>query len=133
MIKFTEVRYLSIAIARAPAQVYDYAGNPENLPQWASGLGLGIRRAGDHWEINTAQGPLRLDFTPRNPYGVLDHTVTLADGTEIYVPMRVVPNGAGSEVSLTLFRQPEMDDAALERDAATMRRDLAALKAQLER
>jgi len=133
MIKFTEVRYLSIAIALAPARVYDYASDPENLPQWASGLGMGIRRAGDHWEINTAQGPVRLDFTPRNPYGVLDHTVTLADGTEIYVPMRVVPNGAGSEVALTLFRQPEMDDAAFEHDAATMRGDLSSLKAHLER
>jgi hypothetical protein len=37
---------------------------------------------------------------------VLDHTVVLPDGTEVYVPMRVVPNGGGSEVMLVLFRQP---------------------------
>jgi len=132
MIKFKEVRFLTTSIDRPMAQVSGYAGNPENLPQWASGLGMGISRAGDHWEIKTEQGPVRLDFTPHNPYGVLDHTVTLADGTEVYVPMRVVANGGGSEVTLTLFRQPEMDDAAFERDAATMRSDLAALKSKLE-
>jgi hypothetical protein len=132
MTELSEVRYISIAIARPPDTVFDYAGNPENLPQWASGLGMGISRTGDHWQIKTEQGPLRLDFAPPNPYGVLDHTVTLPDGAEIHVPMRVVRNGAGSEVSLTLFRQPGMDDAAFERDADTMRRDLATLKARLE-
>jgi hypothetical protein len=132
MIKHTQVRTLSIGIARDSATVYAYASLPENLPHWATGLGMGISRNGDHWLIKTPQGDLRLDFTPQNGLGVLDHTVTLPDGSEVYVPMRVVPNGAGSEVSLTLFRQPEMDDAAYERDAQTMRADLEKLKAVLE-
>jgi len=107
-IKHTEVRTLSVGIARDSATVYAYASQPENLPHWAAGLGMGIQRNGDHWLIKTPQGALRLDFAPQNKLGVLDHTVTLADGSEVYVPMRVVPNGGGSEVSLTLFRQPEM-------------------------
>jgi hypothetical protein len=132
MIKHSQVQTLSIGIARDSAAVYAYASQPENLPHWAAGLGMGIGRNGDHWLIKTPQGDLRLDFTPRNELGVMDHTVTLADGTKVYVPMRVVPNGEGSEVSLTLFRQLEMDDAAFERDAATMRADLEKLKAVLE-
>jgi len=132
MIKFTEVRHISIGIARDAATVYAYASQPANLPHWAEGLGMGLLPQGDHWIIKTPDGDFRLDFTGQNPYGVLDHTVTLKDGTEIYVPMRVVPNGAGSEVTLTLFRQPEMDDAAFDKDAATMRRDLENLKRILE-
>jgi len=133
MIKFKEVRYLRVSIEREPEAVYAFTSNPENLPQWAAGLGLGVKRAGEHWEVITEQGTVGLRFTPHNEYGVLDHTVVLADGTEIYVPMRVMPNGQGSEVMLVLFRQPEMDDDEFVRDAGLMQNDLLALKTLLER
>jgi hypothetical protein len=132
MVKFKEVRYLSISIEREPEAVYAFTSDPENLPQWARGLGQGVKRAGEHWEVKTDLGTVGLRFTPRNEYGVLDHTVVLADGTEIYVPMRVMPNGKGSEVMLVLFRQPGMEDAEFARDAGLMQDDLRALKALLE-
>ena len=133
MIKFKEVRYLSVSIELEPEAVYAFTSNPENLPQWASGLGQGVERAGEHWKVKTQQGTVGLRFTPHNEYGVLDHTVVLSDGTEVYVPMRVMPNGKGSEVMLVLFRQPEMDDAEFARDAGLMQNDLRALKRLLER
>jgi hypothetical protein len=133
MIKFKEVRYLSISIELRPEAVYEFTSNPQNLPHWASGLGQGVKRAGEHWQVQTAQGALGLRFTPHNEYGVLDHTVVLSDGTEVYVPMRVMPNGKGSEVMLVLFRQPGVDDAEFARDAGLMQNDLRALKALLER
>jgi hypothetical protein len=132
MIKFKEVRYLTVSIEREPEAVYVFTSNPENLPQWALGLGKGVQRAGEHWEVKTEQGTVGLRFTPHNEYGVLDHTVVLSDGTEIYVPMRVMPNGTGSEVMLGLFRQPEMDDTEFARDAGLMQNDLWSLKALLE-
>ena len=128
----TQSSHLSICIECTPARVYAYACNPEHLPQWAAGLGQGIKRAGAHWEVETPQGSVSLRFTPSNEYGVLDHYVTLPNGAIIYVPMRVLANGEDSEVVLTLFRQPEMDDAAFARDADMMRKDLATLKARLE-
>ena len=33
-----------------------------------------------------------------NDFGVLDHHVTLSTGEEVFVPMRVIPNGSRSEV-----------------------------------
>jgi hypothetical protein len=133
MLKVKEVRYLSVSIEREPEAVYAFTSNPENLPQWASGLGQSVKRAGEHWEVKTEQGTVGLRFTPRNEYGVLDHTVVLSDGTEVYVPMRVMPNGKGSEVVLVLFRQPEMDDSEFTRDAGLMQNDLWTLKELLER
>ena len=133
MIAFKELRYLSVSIEREPEKVYAFTSDPANLPLWAAGLGLGIQRAGEHWEVRTQDGVVGLRFTPRNDYGVLDHTVILPDGTEVYVPMRVMPNGKGSEVMLGLFRQPDMDDATLARDAGMMQSDLQALKTLLER
>jgi len=132
MLKFKQVRHLSVAIERAPRDVYAYASKPENMPAWAAGLGHGISRAGADWEVDTAQGRLKMRFAPPNDHGVLDHTVVLPDGAEVYVPLRVLANGAGSEVVLTLYRQPEMDDAAFARDAGLVEADLAKLKALLE-
>ena len=132
MVKFKEVRYLTISIEREPQVVYAFASNPENLPKWAAGLGQGINRKGDHWEVKTGDSTVDLRFTPQNEYGVMDHTVTLADGTEVYVPLRVIANGQGSEVSFVLYRQPEMSDADFARDAGLMQNDLQELKNLLE-
>ena len=133
MIKHKQVKHLSVGVNRAPDQVYAYAGNPENLPAWAAGLGNGIKRAGNDWQVDTPQGKVTLRFAPPNIYGVLDHTVVLPDGAEVHVPMRVLANGDGSEVVITLYRQPEMDDAAFARDIGMIERDLATLKALLEK
>lgn len=48
------------------------------------------------------------------------------------MPLRAVPNGDGSEVTLLLFRQPGMTDAEFARDQGLVRKDLQALKAILE-
>ncbi len=132
MIKFKEVRYLTISIERTAQDVYAFASNPENLPKWAAGLGQGIKQVGDHWQVKTGASTVDLRFAPQNEYGVMDHTVTLADGTEVYVPLRVIANGQGSEITFVLYRQPEMTDADFARDAGLMQSDLAALKALLE-
>jgi hypothetical protein len=127
-----EARPLSIGIDRPAAEVYAFAHIPENFPKWASGLGAGLTRDGDMWIAHGPDGDVHVRFSPENVFGVLDHEVTLADGTEISIPLRVVANGDGAEVTLTLFRLPGMDDATFERDAAMVANDLLALKALLE-
>jgi len=123
---------ISISIERDPAAVYDFASRPENFPRWASGLATSIEAEGDHWVAATPEGPVQVRFTPRNEYGILDHHVTMPGGVDVYVPMRVVENGAGSEVIFTLFRTPGMSDEVLARDAAWVEKDLEALKQMLE-
>lgn len=78
------------------------------------------------------QGPIRVRFSPPNPFGVFDHMVIPESGPEIAVPLRVIANGSGCDVQLTVFRRPDMDAAALAADAAAVRRDLEALKTLLE-
>lgn len=55
----------------------------------------------------------------------MDHWVELAD---VYVPLRVIANGEGAEMQLTLFRLPGMTSDKFEEDAEWVRRDLDALK-----
>ena len=128
-----ESRTLNITIACPPRKVYDFVSNPENLPRWAAGLGKSVRESDAGWIVETPQGPVQIRFAEKNDFGVLDHYVTTAQGIEIYVPMRVVPNGSGSEVIFTLFKMPGMSDQQFAEDAGMVERDLKALKSVLER
>jgi hypothetical protein len=132
MAKDDTVRHLRIGIACPPDKVYAFVSNPENLSRWAKGLGASVIRDGDQWLVQTSQGPARLRFAPSNPFGILDHYVSPAPGIEVYVPMRAIAHGTGSEVVFTLFRQPGMSDEKFVEDAALVEQDLAALKAVLE-
>jgi hypothetical protein len=123
---------ISVSIESGPHEVYEFASRPENLPRWATGLATALEPVDDHWVANTPEGAIRVRFTPRNDNGILDHHVTLANGIEVYVPMRVVANGSGSEVIFTLFRPPGMSDEDLARDIEWVTKDLGTLKILLE-
>lgn len=128
-----ESRHIGIRIHRPAAEVYAFTKDPESFTKWAAGLASGLTREGDRWIAHGPDGDVQVRFSPENVYGILDHWVTLPDGTELYMPLRVVANGAASEVVLTLYRPPTMfDDATFERDAAAVGRDLARLKALVE-
>lgn len=122
-------RTLSIAIERSPEDVYAFASSPENLPRWA--FFDAIERQGDAWVARTPDGPVTIRFAERNALGVLDHAVRVAD-LEVHVPMRVIANGTGSEVMLTVLRLPGTTDEAFTGDCGTVERDLAKLKELLE-
>lgn len=126
-------RTLTVTIERPSRQVYEFIANPENLPRWAAGLCRSVRRnATGEWIVETASGPMSIRFAAPNDLGVLDHHVSPAPGAEISVPMRVVPNGSGSELMFTLFQLPGMSEEKFAEDAALVERDLQTLKAVLE-
>src|SRR5919108_1328947 len=101
-----ESRTISVCINRPVDVVYNFASIPENFPKWASGLGKSITKSNDEWIAETPQGSMKVRFTERNSFGVLDHYVMPEPGLEIYIPMRVISNGTGSELIFTLFRLP---------------------------
>ena len=128
-----ESRTLTVSIDRDWREVYGFAHRPESFPLWASGLASGVTPDGAEWIAQGPGGPVRIRFAAPNDFGVLDHTVVLASGDEVSVPMRIVANGNGAEVLFTLFRLPGMSDETFARDADWVRRDLAALKCLMER
>ena len=129
-----EVQHISVYIARRAAEVYEFASDPRNLPRWAAGLARSeVSRDGDEWVADAPFGKVRVKFVQRNSFGIMDHDVTLEPGVTIHNPMRVVPNGEGSEFVFTLIRQPGMPDGQFAKDKAAVENDLKTLKDLLER
>jgi hypothetical protein len=122
----------SVSIDRSPQDVYDFASKPENLPKWATGLGESIKIVDGELFADGPMGRIRIRMAKKNDLGILDHDATFESGVMIHNPMRVVPKGAGSEDVFTFFRQPDMTDEQLSRDAQWAERDLRILKGLLE-
>ena len=125
-------RTLRISIRCAPQHVYAFVSNPERLPRWATSFCKSVRPDGDDWIVETRNGDVRVWFTEPNAYGVVDHVVTLPSGKSANFPMRIVPNGSGSEVLFTLFRPPTMTDGEFARDCMLVQKDLETLQQVLE-
>jgi len=123
---------LSVSINRDARDVYDFVSVPENFRLWASGLGKSLKKEDGEWIAETPEGPVKIRFSERNAFGVLDHWVSTKPGLQIYIPMRVIPNGSGSELIFTLFRLPDMSDDKFAADAEWVMRDLTSLKNLLE-
>lgn len=125
----SESRTVSVSIPCDWQALYERIWRPENFPEWASGLsGADLKQDGAVWQASGPGGTVRIRFTDHNRLGVMDHWVELADGQTVYVPLRVIANGEGAEVQLTLFRQPGMTNDKFEADAEWVRRDLESLR-----
>lgn len=126
-------RHVSVVIEAHPDEVLAVAGDPTRLPEWAAGLaGSVVMPDGSGgWRTDSPMGAVTFTFTAPNPYGVLDHTVTLPDGSRVHNPLRVMPHPRGAEVLFTV-RQLSLSDAEFERDSALVADDLARLRALVE-
>ena len=126
-------RTLHVSIERPPDLVHDFILTPERFPEWAPGFALAVHQDnGGGWVVQSSNGPAPIDFVGRNALGAADHTVTLADGLRVTNPIRVLPNGEGSEVTFTLFQRADVSAEEFELDAATVQSDLDTLKGVLE-
>lgn len=132
MTTLLSARTIGISIERNWQDVYDFMHRPLNFAKWAFGLASDLHQEDGVWLGNTSEGLVAVRFSDRNAYGTLDHWVTPQGEREIAIPLRVIQNGDGAEVMLTLFRQPEMTDELFARDAEWVENDLATLKSLLE-
>jgi len=127
-----QVRHVSVTIDRPASAVYAFMSNGENLVQWATGLGSAYERDGDDWLVHGPDGLVRARLPKANEFGVVDHTVTLPTGVTVHIPIRVISNGEGATVSVTLLRLDGVSDEKFDADARWVERDLATLKSVLE-
>ena len=128
----TESRTVSISIKRRPEEVYEYLADPANFPKWSVFI-KEIRKEGNEWIATTPESTVRIRFTPRNEFRILDHYVTVSPQIQVYVPMRVLANPENDgEVIFTVFRLPGMSDEQYNDDIGMVLTDLTGLKRVLE-
>jgi hypothetical protein len=106
---------------------FAFLAQPENLPRWAVGFARGIRREGDEWILQTAQGemPVRVCADPTR--GTIDFHMRVAPGLEAIAYSRVVPNDSGAEYVFTQFQLPGMPDEIFAAQRAALAEELAIL------
>lgn len=76
---------------------------------------------------------MRAEVIGKNEFGIVDHYLISPKGAKVYVPMRVVPKGSGSEVIFTVFRQSWMTEKSFANDIGLVKQDLKYLKILMER
>lgn len=123
---------ISVSIRCDPKVVYEFVLNLANLPRWARSTIRSIKQVNGKWVAETAQGSVTIDFTERNNFGILDHYVKLPSGAIVFVPIRVIKNGDGSEVIFTVFRTADMSDDRYSEDVKSVKQDLNILKNLVE-
>lgn len=128
-----ESQVVIVHVAKPLAAVAAFLAEPLNMNDWASGLGLSLREENGQWLANGPEGPVKIRFSPPNAFGIADHWVEVAADIVVYVPLRAIAHGEGTDVQLTLLRLPGMSDAKFAEDADWIRRDLEALKNLLEK
>jgi hypothetical protein len=111
---------------------YAFASRMENLPLWASGLAKGIDQRDGKWFADSPMGEVEVAMVPANPFGVLDHDVTLPHGVSVHNAFRVTPCGEGCLLTFVVPRLAGVSQESFDADIAHVRRDLAALKELLE-
>jgi hypothetical protein len=109
--------------------VFEFLADPENLPRWAVGFCRSIRRHGDRWIAQTAQGNLEVRYMTDPALGVIDFLISPAPGVEFVANSRVVANGDGAEYVFTQFQAPGMPDEVFDANVAALREELVVLKA----
>jgi hypothetical protein len=123
---------VNISIKSDTKTVYEFLLNLENLPKWAPSTFPSIKEVNGEWLVDTPHGQNKVMLTEKNNFGILDHRVLLTSGVEVYVPMRVIENGDGSEVMLTVFQTPEMTDEVFDEDIKMVEKDLNQIKTIIE-
>lgn len=124
MMTMLRSRTISVSIKRDPKVVYEFVLNLENLPRWARMAFRSIKQLNGEWVADTPQDSVTVNLTERNDFGILDHYVKTHSGVVVFVPMRVIKNGDGSEVMLTVFQTTDMSEEKFVQDIALVEQDL---------
>lgn len=115
---------INVSIDRDPGSVFEFVSQPESLPQWARMFCKLLEPSGGDWYVHTPDGRVRIRFDEDVTSGIMDHFIRPDNGIEFMVPMRVVPNNAGSEIIFTLFRDPDISNEKFALTIDWVRRDL---------
>jgi hypothetical protein len=122
-----------IDIQAVPTKALAFLTNPLNWPEYAIVNLRSVSPGKDgRYKAVTKFGEGELEINPVNELGLFDH-IWRDPQASWQVYSRVVPNGDGCTVTMTLFQPPVMNDVQFDTAMTEMDRELAQLKHILER
>jgi uncharacterized protein YndB with AHSA1/START domain len=123
----------STDIQAPPEKVYAFLVDPMNWPQYAVVNLRSVSPGENGWfKVVTKFGEGELKVNGVKELGLFDHVWKDPQATwQVY--SRVVPNGEGSTVMMTLFKPPAMSDRQFDHSMEEMDIEMAKLKEILER
>jgi hypothetical protein len=124
---------ISVSINCPVTRVYEFLADPLNLPTWLADIGPDIQHVVDNdWVVEAPAGRFTFRFGPRNKFGVLDFTVFREGDPLVPMPVRVVANGAGTDLIMIVYERPGTSQAIHASEVQWIRSDLSTLKSLLE-
>lgn len=122
----------STDIQASPEKVYAFLANPMNWPQYAVVNLRSVSPGQSGWfKVVTKFGEGELKVNGVKEFGLFDHVWKDPQATwKVY--SRVVPNGEGSTVMMTLFKPLAMGDELFDHSMKEMDIEMAKLKEILE-
>ncbi|MER7455820.1 SRPBCC family protein [Micromonospora sp. NPDC126480] len=122
----------SVSISAPVDFVWATLANVAGWPRF-SPFALEVRpMSADTFVVASPTGDVQLTSHFHEELRLLDHTVTLADGTEVFIPYRVAPNHRGSELIMTNVKSPADSAAEYEKQLGWMRTELENAKTYVE-
>ncbi len=124
----------TIEIECAAERVFDYLGDPTNLPEWTSAFkAVSGRRA----TLATPEGSVEIGLEVRasRPHGTIDWLMTFPDGSVGKAFSRVIDAGADRSIYCFILTSPpvplELLEGTLDQQSKILRRELEGLKSIL--
>ena len=128
----SESRTKSIVINAPVSKVFSFVANLANWPRWAVNNVVAVKPGStEWWAMETRTGLGRIRIKPDQAAGVLDYDLISA-GISWAISARVVPNGDGSEFSLTFTPPATASPEAFEKQVGLADKELARLKDLME-
>lgn len=123
----------SADIQANPEKIFDFVSNPLNWPQYAIVNTRSVTSGTEGWyRTVTKFGEGEIKVLPVRELGIFDHIWRDPQATWT-VPARVVPNGDGAMVMMTLFQPPLMSNTEFDCAMQEMDIEFNKLKEILER
>jgi len=126
---------VAVSVDADPTEMTKYLADATTHPEWATEFfSDGAEEAGDGtWSMNVPRmgGPVRVKIDAVTALGVIDMYLA-PEGTPFGppLPIRVLPNGDGCDVTFTLARFPGQSDEDWADGVTSMQRELENLKAR---
>jgi cold-inducible RNA-binding protein len=103
---------LTASLEASVAQIYSRIADPDQLAQWHTAFCRSLRKENGACMVESPRGLVPVRFLRDDRAGILDLVMTLLETIEFQTAIRVLANGTGSEVLMTLIQPAGLPDAA---------------------